>query len=672
MGPEMPILHSAVNLLLAVLSAVTTLTFSTLAGTPGTVVNGQDGTGNTAQFDAPRGLAVDRAGNIYVADTRNNTVRKVSPDGTVTTLAGTAGTEGLANGDGAAARFNEPFGVAVDDDGNVYVADASNNAIRKISAGGTVTTLAGGGGPGSADGSGANARLDEPRGIARDSNGTLYVADYDNHLIRKVTTSGVVTTLAGQADVPGNADGLGTAASFRGPMGIAVDAAGIVYVADSGNRAIRRIAANGMVTTLSLSGQGLSEPRGIAIAASGAVVVADYGAHCIRSISSSGVVSTLAGAASEPGTTDATGTAARFHYPSAIAVTSAGTMYVADTDNDTLRSMTASAVVTTLAGQAGRSNTADGQGPDARFDDPFAAAVDADGVVYVADSAAHVIRRITPDGTATTYAGTPGSYGIDDGTAFNARFYSPKGVAVDSAGNVYVADSGNSTVRKVAPGGVVTTLAGAGRTRGSADGTGANARFDQPFGIAVDQNGNVYVSDATANTIRKITAAGVVTTLAGQAGSSGSTDGAGAAARFTVPYGVAVDTAGNVFVVDHGNHTIRKVTPSGTVTTLAGSAGTGGSTDGRGAAASFRYPSGVAVDRGGTVYVADTDNHLIRAISADGEVTTAGGSGSPGSTDGAGTAARFFNPKGVAADAMGRIYVADLGNHVIRVGAPTP
>jgi sugar lactone lactonase YvrE len=650
-----------------VLAAIA-FTFSTLAGSPGTVVNSQDGTGAAAQFDAPRGIALDRAGNIYVADTLNNTVRKISASGDVVTLAGTAGQEGLVNATGAAARFNEPYGLAVDDAGNVYVADASNNAIRKITSAGVVTTVAGGGLAGSTDGTGSAARLDEPRGIAIDTTGTLYVADYDNHLIRKITAAGIVTTLAGQADVPGNADGVGTAASFRGPMGIAVDAAGVVYVADTDNRAIRRITTAGTVTTLTLTGQNLFEPRGIAVDSAGQIIVADYGSHTLRSISSSGTIATLAGASSTPGTTDATGAAARFHFPSAVAIASTGVMYIADTNNDTIRAVSTGVAVTTFAGQAGRTSSTDGQGANARFDDPFAVAADADGVVYVADSAAHVIRRITPDGAVSTYAGSPGAYGSADGTGTAARFYSPFGVAVDAAGIVYVADSFNHTVRKIGAGGVVTTLAGSAQAGGKTDGAGTAARFDQPFGIAVDPSGNVYVSDATANTIRKITPAGVVSTLAGLAGTPGSADGSGTNARFAVPYAVAVDAAGTVFVVDHGNHTIRKVTAAGVVTTLAGTAGSAGSTDGTGAAARFRYPSGVAVDREGNVFVADTDNHVIRQITPAGEVTTAGGSGNPGSTDGVGTTARFFNPKGVTADAAGRIYIADRGNHTIRIG----
>ena len=277
------------------LIAASTFTFSTLAGTPGTVVNSADGVGAAAQFDAPRGVAVDSAGSVYLADASNNTIRKVTPAGVVTTLAGRAGSASFADGSGTVARFNEPFGVAVDDSGNVYVADSSNNAIRKVTSGGIVTTVAGGNGPGSTDGTGTAAKLDEPRGVAVDSSGTIYVADYDNHLIRKITAAGVVTTLAGSADVEGSADGAGSAARFRGPMGIAVDSSGVVYVADTGNRSIRRISTSGAVTTLSLSGGGLSQPRGIAVDGAGVLYVADYASHTILTISIAGAVTTLAG-----------------------------------------------------------------------------------------------------------------------------------------------------------------------------------------------------------------------------------------------------------------------------------------------------------------------------------------------------------------------------------------
>jgi len=216
-----------------------------------------------------------------------------------------------------------------------------------------------------------------------------------------------------------------------------------------------------------------------------------------------------------------------------------------------------------------------------------------------------------------------------------------------------------------------TTLAGMAGSSGSANGTGSAARFNTPYGVAVDSAGNVYVADNGNHTIRKVSAAGVVTTLAGLAGSGGSADGTGSAARFSLPNGVAVDSAGNVYVADFNNHTIRKVTPAGVVTTLAGRAGSFGSADGTGGAARFIFPTDVAVDSAGNVYVADTGNYAIRKVTAAGVVTTlAGNAGVSGSADGAGSVARFYRPSDVVVDNAGNLYVADSGNNTIRKGVP--
>jgi streptogramin lyase len=297
-----------------------------------------------------------------------------------------------------------------------------------------------------------------------------------------------------------------------------------------------------------------------------------------------------------------------------VAVDGDGNLYVADANNHTIRKITPAGVVTTLAGTAGSSGSADGTGADARFKYPSGVAVDGDGNLYVADRDNNTIRKITPAGVVTTLAGTAGSSGSADGTGADARFNYPSGVAVDGVGNVNVADRYNHTIRKITPAGVVTTLAGTAGSSGSADGTGADARFSRPFGVAVDGDGNLYVTDRNNHTIRKITPAGVVTTLAGAAGSYGSADGTGADARFSGPVGVAFDGDGNLYVIDGSNHTIRKITPAGVVTTLAGAAGSSGSADGTGPLARFNYPEGVAVDGDGDVYVADRNNHTIREI----------------------------------------------------------
>jgi hypothetical protein len=552
-------------------------TFTTLAGPPEVGPGDADGLGSLARFRGLRGAAVDSAGNVYVADSVNHTIRKVTPGGVVTTLAGLAGSQGSADGTGSAALFNQPSGAAVDGAGNVYVADTSNHTIRKVTPGGVVTTLAGlAGSQGSDDGTGSAARFYVPSGVAVDSAGNVYVADSVNFTIRKVTPGGAVTTLAGLARSSGSADGTGSAARFSYPSGVAVDSTGNVCVADSGT---------------------------------------------IRKVTPVAVVTTLAGVAGSRGSADGTGSAARFHLPYDVAVDRAGNGYVADADNNTIRKVTPGGVVTTLAGLAESPGSDDGTGSAARFNDPYGVAVDSAGNVYVADSGNFTIRKVTPGGVVTTLAGLAGYGGSADGMGSAARFYCPWGVAVDSAGNVFVADSKNHTIRKVTSGGVVTTLAGLAGSQGSDDGTGSAARFRYPWGVDVDSAGNVYVADAYNHTIRKMTPAGVVTTLAGLAGSYGSDDGTGSAARFRYPKGVAVDSAGNVYAADSKNSTIRKVTPGGVVTTLAGAAGSypfmgtqvyTGSADGTGSAAQFCWPSGVAVDSAGNLYVADTFNNTIR------------------------------------------------------------
>jgi hypothetical protein len=340
---------------------------------------------------------------------------------------------------------------------------------------------------------------------------------------------------------------------------------------------------------------------------------------------------TIAGTPGVAGSSDATNSAARFYWPVGVALDTNGNLYVSDFDNNTIRKVTPVGtdwVVTTLAGKAGFSGSADGTNSDARFNTPERAAVDGAGNLYLAEYSNCTIRKLTPVGTdwvVTTLAGLAGNHGSADGTGSGARFDGPVGVALDGAGNLYVADEHNHTIREVTPVGtnwVVTTLAGLAGSSGSADGTNNDARFHYPYGVAVDTNGNLYVSDQVNCTIREVTPVGtnwVVTTLAGKAGYSGSADGTNSDARFRFNYyglgNVTVDGAGNVYVADFVNHTIREVTPVGTnwvVTTLAGLAGSGAFADGTGSAARFNGPNDVALDSAGNLYVADTFNNIIR------------------------------------------------------------
>ena len=299
------------------------------------------------------------------------------------------------------------------------------------------------------------------------------------------------------------------------------------------------------------------------------------------------------------------------------------------------------------------------------FNFPQGVAVDAEGNVYVADSYNNAIRKVTSAGSVTTLAGRPGSIGSNDGLGSSARFYYPQSIAIDAKSNLYVADGWNYTIRKITPAGLVTTLAGSSGRPGSADGIAQTAQFGYLSGIAVDLIGNVYVADVWNKSIRKVTPAGEVKTLAGNAGLVGSADGVGRAARFGYLSGVAVDHGGNVYAPDLWDKTIRKISPDGTVTTLAGTSGHAGKTDGTSRSAQFNNPLGISVDGDGNLYV--SDEGAIRKLTPDGMVTTlAGNSGNQGNADGEGDEARFGNPVGVAVDSTGDIYVADSVNFAIR------
>lgn len=652
-----------------------------------------DGVGAAARFDEPNGVAVDAAGNVYVADTQNHTIRKITPQGVVTTLAGRAGVPGWDDGSGAAARFYYPDRLAADATGNVYV--TTHNAVRKITPTGTVTTLAGTVDvSGSVDGVGAAARFDGAIGVAADGAGNVYVADSGNHTIRKISPSGVVTTLAGTAGSEGSADGTGPAARFRFPHSLAVDASGNVYVID-GNGSGRRITPEGVVTTTTV------RAAEVAVDGLGNVYATD-GAYTISKITPTGSPTTLAGTDGVKGSTDGVGAQASFNDLRGIAADSAGNVYVADTGNHTIRKIAPSGVVTTFAGNAMILGLTDGTGAQASLNRPSGIAVDSTGSVYVADSGNAAIRKITPTGAVSTLARVPGApFGLY--LDFQQRF---GGVAVDEAGNVYVADISNHAILKVTPTGIVTTLEGQAwsvwGTFGSREaawvsgtfGSDDTAGFYTPRSVAAAGIGSVYVTNLaghyvsfpggcnlmglcaryfSANTILKVSSRGEppnqnccsITTLAGAVGVSGSGDGVGTAASFNEPRGIAVDAAGNVYVSDTGNYTIRKITVAGVVTTLAGTAGVLGSSDGVGPAASFESPGSIAVDGAGNVYVSETNlerdgrySGVIRKITSAGVVTTV--AGARGSTDVKLGSLPGSLPeiKGIAVDAKGVLYVA--------------
>jgi sugar lactone lactonase YvrE len=621
-----------------------------------------DGPITVARFNGLSGIAVDGPGNVLVAD--GHAIRRISTDGVVTTIAGRASEWGDRDGIGTGARFNNPQGLAADAAGNVYVADRDNHTIRKIAPDGKVSTVAGSAGSaGSTDGKGSMARFFRPSGIAVDGAGNLFVSDTRNFTIRKISPSGMVSTLAGRpeqdgSDRAGSIDGPAASARFRFPLGIAVDDLGSVYVADFFSHAIRKISAGGMVTTLAgqsgppamgtADGPGasarLAYPSGLAIDEGGNLYVADSHSYTIRKITTKGTVATLAGLADHPGIDDGPGATARFNGLGAIAVDRKGKVYVTDSayiasrtttsyvkpgPSATVRWIDAAGVVSTLAGRAsGPTDGPDGIGAAARFESPSGVVADRDGSLYVADTTANTIRRITASGQVTTLAGKSGVRGHIDGPGGQARFDNPSGVALDAAGTLYVTDSASSVVRRITRDGFVSTFAGTAGVRGSVDGMGTAARFSTPTGIAIDANGNLFVADGWANNIRKITPAGEVTTWANRTGRRGTTNGPADQARFVIPTGIAIDHAGNLYVCDYGNRTIRKITPQGVVSTFAGRSNPAAEriprgADGVGAGADFVGPIAITVDDTDNLYVAD--GNTIRKITPGAVVTTVAG-----------------------------------------------
>jgi sugar lactone lactonase YvrE len=659
-------------------------TFVTLAGVPEAGPGFFDGTGNQARFRFPAGLTRDAVGNIYFADMDNHTIREISTAGVVTTIAGLAEIYGSVDAAGAAARFTGPGDVALDASGNRFIADSSNHAIRKISPGGVVSTIAGQPGIyGSADGNGGAALFHYPFGIDVNAAGILYVADSYNHTIRKITPDGTVTTLCGLAGTPGAADGPGTVARFKDPQGVRVDKSGTLFVSDTENHTIRKVTAAGVVTTVagaagltgSADGTGsaarFNEPSGLGFGPSGQLFITEIGNHTVRQMTAAGVVTTIAGTAGSAGSDDGVGRAARFNFPFGVVATG-NDLVVADAFNHTLRRITSNAVVTTWAGLPVVGGTSDGNVHDARFNYPQDVAVTPDGAVYVVDALSYTIRKIVGS-NVTTFAGSAGINGSANGVGAKARFNRPLGLAAGN-GMLYVADTDNHTIRKITSDGTVTTVAGLAGVSGSTDGTGSAARFNGPFRLTVDTAGVLYVADTGNHLIRKVTPAGIVTTLAGRAGVSGSADGVGTNAMFYAPEGIVVDSSGNAFVADDGNHTIRKITPGRVVSVFAGTTGTPGNADGVGTAASFAFPYGLAIDRNDNLYLADSNNRTIRKITPAASVTTmAGGIGLAANVDGTGSEVRFAFPAGLAVDNAGVLYVADSGNQSVRKGyAPLP
>ena len=648
---------------------------------------GDNGPAKEARLARPQGVAVDASGNLYIADSRNNRIRKVDTSGTVTTIAGT-GEEGNSGDGGPAveAQLDQPTRVAVDGAGNLYIADFSNHRIRRVDASGTITTIAGTGegGYGGDGGEAVVAKLFWPSGLAVDGSGNLYIAEYNNHRVRKVDTSGTITTVAGTGVKGFSGDnGPATEARLASPRDVAVDASGNLYISDVTNRRVRKVDSSGMITTIAgtgvrgYSGDGgpaveaqIDWPWGVTVDATGNVYISV--GNRIRQVDTSGTITTKAGTGSGGSFVYDGGPAVQgwLSNPQGMAADGTGSLYIADADNHRIRQVDTTGTITTVVGIGATGYGGDGKlAVEAYLNYPTGVTVDGSGNLYIADRNNDRVRKVDTSGTITTIAGTgERGYSGDGGPAVQAQLGLPSGVAVDGVGNLYIADLRNHRLRRVDAGGTITTVAGGGHYRGDG-GAATNAWLGSPSAVAVDGTGNIYVS--SGNRIRRVDSAGTITSVAGTGERGFSGDG-GPAVQAQLDFfgGVTVDGDGNLYIADGDNHRIRKVDTSGTITTVAGNGKRGHSGDGPGVAARLHRPEGVAADGAGNLYIADTWNYRVRRVDSVGNITTIAGIGSsrssPSIGDGGPALEAWLFPKGVSVDRAGNLYIADTSNNRIR------
>jgi trimeric autotransporter adhesin len=497
------------------------------------------------------------------------------------------------------------------------------------------------------------------------------------------TLSYTIDPFAGTARSLGDG-GPASSSLLRTPLGVSVDAAGNVYIADSGNARIRKIGVEGVITTIAGGSAGFSGDKGpaaiaqlsfpakAAVAPNGDIYIADTANGRIRRIGANGIITTVAGTgqAGFNGDSD-NATSAQLSSPRDLAVDVSGNVYIADSNNSRVRRLSPGGQITTIAGSGlfGYSGD-DNQAARSALAVPRGLAVDRGGNIYIADTLNNRIRKITPDGNISTVAGgNVAGFSGDGGAAVLAQLNAPAAVAADARGNLYIADTGNNRVRRINPQGIISTMAGTSANGFSGDGGAAtDAKLNAPQSVAVDASGRVYIADTDNHRIRRIDAQGIITTLAGS--DSGAGDGGPAlAARLFQPSGVAIDASGNVYIADNLNHRVRRVNPQGIVANVAGNGAAGYTGDnGTATSAQLNNPNGLALDRTGALYIADTGNNVIRRVSG-GIISTVAGTGIAGKTGDSGPAtdANLYRPSAIAFDRQGNLYIADSGNNRIRI-----
>ena len=721
---------------------------TTVAGDLGWGSGGDNGPATAAELNYPESVAVDSAGDLFIVDKYNNVVREVnSITGAITTLAGNGyGSYFGDNGPTTAARLSNPTGIAMDAAGDLFIADSGNNRIREISNGVAVTVLAELPTLTSLETSAATVTIGQSLTLTATVTAAIPVGETPSGgvveffsgstllgtatltsgtAILTVTTlplgtdtltasysgSGIfvgsstvaepnpiITTVAGHGNTTYNGDGIpATAAQLGYPKNVAMDSAGDLFIADTGNSRIREVNyATGAITTVAGNGtQGysgdngpatnaeLNYPQAVAVDSAGDLFIADSNNEAIREVNhTTGLISTVVGNGSWGfGGDNGPASAAQLNNPAGVAVDTAGDLFIADSNNQRIREVNhATGLITTVAGNSYGGYFGDnGPATAAELSNPSGIAVDSAGDLFIADTYNQRIREVNyTTGLITTVAGNGGwGYNGDNGPATAAGVFYPEAVALDSTGDLFIADSNDRRIREVnLSSDLITTVAGDGIAGNNGDnGPATAAQLANPSGIAVDSAGDLFIADSGNNRVREVNHAGLITNVAGVANLGDG--GPATAAQLGYPRGVAMDSAGDLFFADSSNDRIREVNhATGLITTVAGNGIAGYSGDnGLATAAELANPAGVAVDAAGNLFIADSNNQRIREVNhATGLITTVAGNGTVSGMgmggysgdNGPATAAQLDYPSGIAVDAAGDLFIADSGNDVVR------
>jgi sugar lactone lactonase YvrE len=700
----------------------------------------------SASIGYPGGVALDAAGNTYIADSHSSHIFKVDTTNNLTVVAGN-GTHGYAGDGGPAtsAALSGPEGVFVDASGNIFIADTQNSVIREVTASnGNIITVAGTGAAGySGDGGLAtSAQLYDPYGVFVDSAENIFIADTDNCLIRKVSGGNISTVVGNPLATPAPCSysgdgGPATSAQLDEPFGVFVDSSGNIFIADTQNSAIRVVNPGTQPITIAQiviqsgdiqtvagisydSGEGaacmftgdtgpatsayLCQPAGVFVDGSENIFIADTANFAIREVATTGTITTVAGTLGTAGYTgdNAAATSATLNYPNSVVVDASSDIFIADTDNFVIREVTASnSFIQTIIGNNTLAYSGDsGLAVNAELSSPASVSIDAAGDIFIADSENSAIREVvaasgdiqTAAGNGTLCALSTALCG-DTGLATSAQLNNPQGVFLDASGNIFIADTAdnrirvvNTTTATITVAGIaissqtIATVAGTG-TGGYSGDTGAaiSAELSSPYGVFVDSNENIFIADTGNNVIREVSSSGIITTVVGNntectpAGATCGDGGAATSAQLSSPAGVFVDATEDIFIADTFDNRIREVTAStGIIATVAGTGARGYSGDGSAAtSALLDSPYGVYVDTAGDIFIADTQNFVIREVLAGNIQTVAGNNTQGFSGDGGqSTLAELNSPTGLFGNAAGNLYVADTDNTRIRQLVP--